>query len=329
MRMSRTGALRLQAVLAASALAGLLGCATVEVWFGARIRLDRTPMVAMVAELGGGPGIGPGQTLPLLAQFTGPDGTIYLTEGEGQGKVMWRDLKLDPSVVSVDAKGRVSLPADPRLSDGRTGHVALSVPSQPGLKVDLDIPIRYDLAFAKGYAGRKGADGGDGFAGQDGSTGSSGSIDPASPSPGASGGDGTGGSNGGDGGPGGDGPAVTVRVALRSGIRPLLMVRCEGDGQTDRFLVDPAGGSLAVRSQGGPGGRGGRGGAGGRGGSGGSGSPSGNSGSDGSRGWDGTDGRPGRDGPVTVVYDAAAKPFLGAIRAAGAVFREEPVEPVW
>jgi len=329
MRMSRTWVLLLQASLTASVLAALIGCATVEVWFGSRIRLDRTPMTAMVVELGGGPALGPGRTLPLLVQMQGKDGKTYLTEGEGQGQVMWKDFRIDASVVAVDAKGRVSLPADPRLSEGRTGHLVLSVPSQPGLKAELDVPIRYDLAFSRKYSGRAGTDGSDGMAGMDGSWGASGSTDPASPSPGSDGGSGGNGSNGGDGGPGGAGPAVRVRVALQAGTRPLLMVTCEGNGGTDRFLVDPKGGSLAIESLGGPGGRGGRGGAGGRGGTGGSGIPPGHNGSDGLRGWDGHDGRPGPAGPVTVVFDPAVRPFLGAIQAGGAALQEDRVEPAW
>jgi len=127
---------------------------------------------------------------------------------------------------------------------------------------------------------------------------------------------------------------VQVRVALRSGSHPLLQVSVFAAGHQKLYLVDPQGGSLAVKADGGPGGSGGKGGRGGRGGSGGIGSPNGNSGRDGSDGRNGFDGSPGKGGSITVTYDPQAKPFLAAIHLSNQggprpVFKEEPVAPLW
>lgn len=98
--------------------------------------------------------------------------------------------------------------------------------------------------------------------------------------------------------------------------------------------MDPAGGALTVKADGGPGGSGGRGGRGGQGGSGGIGTPSGSSGMSGSDGRNGFDGSPGRGGTITVTYDPQVKPFLAEIHLSNvggppATFKEEPVAPLW
>jgi hypothetical protein len=324
------------ALLGIVSLLALTGCSTVEVWFGYRIRLDKTPMTSMQVSIPKGPGLVPGGHAGMVVTMVGKDGNPYATEGKGKGKVLWEDLSVTSTVVSVDNKGRVSLPPDPRQSDGKVGHVVITAPSQPELRAELDIPPHYDFAFTCTFQGRAGFSGMDGSAGMDGMSGSMGSTDPANPSSGGNGTSGSNGSDGADGGTGGDGPAVVVRVALRPGPRPLLMASCTGGGREDFFLVDPQGGQLAVRSDGGPGGSGGRGGRGGRGGMGGSGTPSGSSGSDGMSGRDGNSGWPGKAGHVTVIYDPAVKPFLAAILANGAGFgqsgvdfQEAPVPPLW
>jgi len=168
----------------------------------------------------------------------------------------------------------------------------------------------------------------------DGASGSMGSMDPNNPQPGGNGGDGTDGSNGQDGGPGGDAPPVQVRVALRSGSHSLLQVSVSAQGHEKFYLVDPQGGSLTVKADGGPGGSGGRGGRGGRGGSGGMGTPSGSSGRNGSDGRNGWDGPRGKGGSITVTYDPQMKPFLGVIHLSNTngprpVFKEEPVAALW
>ena len=310
------------------------GCASVQVKMGWKVYLDRTPVKSIEASLPQGPGIAPGQKSPLVVTVVEPDGATLVTEGQGGGKVMWRDLQLTSEVVTVNQKGIVSLAKDPRISDGKTGHVTVTVPSHPDLKTELEIPFRYNIAFAASFSGSNGMDGARGSDGMDGSSGSMGSTDPNNPSAGGDGGNGSDGSNGQDGSPGGDAPPVQVQVALRSGTNPLLQVSVSAAGHKKFFLVDPNGGSLAVRADGGAGGSGGRGGRGGRGGSGGIGSPSGSNGRDGSDGRSGWDGSSGRGGLITVMYDPQAKPYLSIIHPSSQngptpVFREATVASLW
>jgi hypothetical protein len=208
------------------------------------------------------------------------------------------------------------------------------VPSHPDLRVELDIPITYDYSFVANFSGSRGSDGMNGSDGIDGTSGSMGSTDPNNPSPGGDGSNGTDGSNGQDGGPGGNAPSVDVRVALRAGAHPLLQVSVSAAGKRRLYLVDPQGGALSVKADGGPGGSGGNGGRGGRGGSGGMGTPNGNSGHDGSDGRSGFDGSPGKGGAITVTYDPQVRPFINIIHVSSqggppTVFQVEPVAPLW
>jgi len=257
-----------------------------------------------------------------------------VTEGKGGGKVLWNDIAVMPTVVTYDKKGNVSLPHDPRKSDGKLAHVSITVPSHPDLRTELDIPITYDYTFVANFSGSSGSSGMNGSDGMNGTGGSMGSMDPNNPSPGGDGGNGTDGSNGQDGGNGGDAPAVQVRVTLRSGPHPLLQVSVLAAGKQRLYLVDPQGGALWVKADGGPAGSGGRGGRGGRGGSGGIGTPNGNSGRDGLDGRNGFDGSAGKGGSITVTYHPQAKPFLSAIHLTNKggpspVFKEEPVAALW
>jgi hypothetical protein len=315
-------------------LLGLTGCASVQVKMGWKVYLDRTPVKSIEASLPQGPGIAPGQKSPLVVTITQPDGATLVTEGKGGGKVMWQDLQLTSDVVQVSQKGIVSLSKDPRTSDGKIGLVTVTVPSHPDLKAELEIPFRYNIAFVANFSGSKGMDGASGSDGLDGSSGSMGSTDPNNPSAGGDGGNGSDGSNGQDGSPGGDAPPVQVQVALQPGANPLLQISVSAAGHKKLYLVDPNGGSLAVRCDGGAGGSGGRGGRGGRGGSGGIGSPSGSNGRDGSDGRNGWDGSAGRGGLITVTYDPQTKRYLGAIHPSSQngpapVFRESAVAPLW
>jgi hypothetical protein len=313
----------------------LCGCSSVQVRLGRKVYLNKTPITSMTVSLPKDPGVAPGEKSPLVAVVTQPDGTVLITEGTGRGKVMWKDLTVTASVVSVNKKGIVSLSRDPRISDGKMGHVTIAVPSHPGISAELDIPLRYDYNFASNFSGGSGSNGFNGTDGIDGMSGSMGSVDPDNPSPGGDGSNGTNGSDGQDGGAGMDGPAVQVRMTLRSGNHPLLQVGVSAVGHKERFyLVDPNGGSLTVKTEGGPGGSGGKGGRGGRGGSGGIGSPNGQSGSDGLSGRDGNDGAAGNAGDITVTYDPQAKLFLTALHLSNQggpppVFHEESVAPLW
>jgi hypothetical protein len=288
----------------------------------------------MQTSLPKGPAISPGQKLALVVQFTQPDGKILVTEGQGKGKVLWQDLSVTASVVTADQKGNVRLSGDPRISDGKTAHVTITVPTHPDLRAELDIPITYDYNFIANFSGSPGADGLNGTDGIGGTPGSMGSIDPNNPSPGGDGGNGADGSNGQDGSNGGNAPNVQVFVTLRSGTHPLLQISVSAAGKTRLYLVDPQGGALTVKADGGPGGSGGKGGRGGRGGSGGSGSPNGNNGRDGADGRNGFDGSPGKGGSIRVAYDPQAKPHLTALHLSNRggplpSFNEQLIAPLW
>ena len=317
-----------------AAVVALTGCAAIQVKMGMRVYLEKIPITSIQAKQGDGQGMAPGEKSPLIVTVTQPDGTVLTTEGKGHGKVLWKDLMVTPVILSANKKGVVSLSQDPRISDGKAGHVVVTVPSHPGLRADLDIPVEYDRQFTANFSGRDGYSGTNGSSGMDGSSGSSGSFDPDHPSAGGDGSDGSSGSDGSNGGDGEDGPPVLVRIALRPGSHPLLQAAVVARGIGKLFLVDPQGGSLTVRDDGGSGGSGGKGGRGGRGGSGGIGSPNGSSGHDGMDGHDGSSGSPGKGGSITVIYDPQARPYLGTLRLSNAggprpVFKEQAMGPLW
>lgn len=327
---------RCAACLVATFSFWLSGCAAIQVHIlKSKVYLNTFPATTMAVSLPKGPGIAPGDKLPLVVTFTTPDGRAFTTEGAGHGKILWQDLKVSANVASVNNKGVLSLPADPRSSDGKLPHVTVTATSHPDLKAELDIPLRYDRSFAAIFEGGTGSNGANGTDGIDGTSGMMGSIDPDHPQAGGDGSDGTNGSDGQNGEDGSDGPPVLVRVTLRQTSRTsLLQVAVQAERQLTMFLVDPHGGSLTVKSVGGDGGSGGKGGRGGRGGSGGIGFPNGQNGHDGSDGHDGMSGSPGRNGRITVIYDPKVKPFLSALRLPRSnrpvpVFSEEPVGPLW
>lgn len=211
--------------------------------------------------------------------------------------MLFDSFAIEASLVSVSGRGVVGLPSDPRLSEGRTPHVRVSVVGQPEVVGELDIPVRHDARFAARFVGEPGADGKAGRDGERGADGASGSLGPDGQSQGGNGADGGDGSDGESGGDGGPGPMVRVWIGMAPAYPPRLRVRVVGGSQERFFLIDPQGGSLRVESNGGPGGAGGDGGRGGPGGSGGSGFPPGmpgSSGRDGRHGWSGSDGPPGR-----------------------------------
>jgi hypothetical protein len=300
--------------LLCTSLVLLAGCSAINIKLGRRVDLTKTPVTSIDLSLPKGPGIAPGQKLPMLVTAMQANGKVLLTEGAGKGKMQWKDLKVTPTIVTADSKGNVLLSRDPRVSDGKTGHVSVSIPSQPAIApAELDIPFRYNVAFTCNFSGATGSSGNNGFDGQSGTPGSMGSTDPNSPSAGGDGGNGTDGSDGGDGGPGGNAPAVQVQMTLQAGTQLLVQAEVSASGKHRYYLIDPVGGSLAVRADGGAGGAGGRGGTGGSGGSGGSGSPSGSSGQSGHDGRNGQAGGMGRGGPITVLYDPTTKPYLNLL----------------
>jgi hypothetical protein len=322
------------ACVGAASLLALSGCAAVQVKLGMKVYLAKTPITSIDVSQPKGPGIGPGQSSPLVVEVTQPDGKILQTEGAGKGKVLWQDLVVTPTVVTVNKKGVLSLPKDPRKSEGELPHITITVPSHPELRAELDIPLRYDYNFVSNFSGSAGSSGLNGTDGSSGTSGSPGSMDPNNPSPGGNGTNGGDGSNGQDGNAGGDAPPVQIQVTLLPGSHPLLQASVSAANHKRLYLVDPQGGSLTVKADGGSGGSGGRGGRGGQGGSGGMGSPSGNSGSNGSDGRNGSDGSAGRGGRITLTYDPQVKPYLAAIHLSSQngpkpIFQEAPVAPLW
>jgi hypothetical protein len=320
--------------LVVTSLLAVSGCTSIKVKLGMRVYLDQTPVTSIKASPPKGPAIAPGEKLSLMVEFTQPDGKALVTEGQGKGKVLWSDLRVTPTVVTANKKGVLRLPGGPRVSDGKIAQVTITVPSHPDLRAELDIPITYDYNFVSNFSGSPGPSGMNGSDAMDGTSGSMGSLNPNNPSPGGNGGNGTDGSSGQDGGNGGDAPPVQIRVTLRPGTPPLLQASVSAAGKQRLYLVDPQGGALTGKADGGPGGSGGKGGRRGRGGSGGVGIPNGSSGSNGSDGRKGFDGSPGRAGSITVTYGPQAKPYLTAIHLVNKggpppVFREEPVAPLW
>jgi hypothetical protein len=320
----------------ASALFSTSGCTSLRVATGQRIRLTETqvypPLTAGLAQ--NCVMICPGGYAYMLATLKGPNGETLVTEGEGRGKVLWQDLHVACSVVSYNGSGGLHLSPDPRLSDGQTPHVVVTVPNRPELRAEFDVPIAYNAGFAANFSGQTGFSGRDGYNGTDGANGRAGSTDQQNPSPGGNGSNGTNGTDGENGQPGGDAPAVLVRATLKAGAYPLLQIYVSCGGIDKYFLVDPNGGFLTIYADAGLGGAGGRGGRGGTGGSGGAGRPNGRNGANGANGRDGFAAPAGNGGAITVIYDPAVQPYLSAIRLSSRngpapVFQQEPVAPLW
>ena len=142
-----------------AAVMGMTGCTAIRVTLGMRVHLAKMPVTTMEASLPNGPAVVPGQTSPLVVTFTDPSGKEWVTEGKGKGKILWSDLTVTPSVVTVNKKGVLSLAHDPRKSDGKIGQVEISVPSHPELHASLTVPVRYDYPFAANFNGVNGSSG--------------------------------------------------------------------------------------------------------------------------------------------------------------------------
>jgi hypothetical protein len=311
----------------------LTGCAAIQVHLGMKVYLAKTQVSSIDVRQAKAPGIGPGQKSSLVVAVTEPSGKVLQTAG-ASSKIMWQDLSVTAAVVSVNKKGVITLPRDPRKTVGKLPHVTITVPSHPGLTAELDIPLRYDYKFSANFSGSSGSNGSSGSDGQAGSSGSAGSTDPNSPSPGRNGGDGTNGSDGRNGEDGGNAPPVQVQIALAPGPHSLLQFEVSAVGHNRYYLVDPQGGSLTVSADGGSVGQGGKGGRGGSGGSGGIGTPNGSDGHSGLDGRDGMAGSDGRGGAITVTYDPAVEPYLGTVHLSSQngprpVYQKQPVAPLW
>jgi hypothetical protein len=334
-------------------LVALAGCSDLAVRLGLRTRLDKLPVTSIAASLVGKDGsvpvtaLAPGAFARLVVVASTQDGRQFVTVGAGHGKVLLDSFVLTPDLVQLGRRGKVSMPADPRLSDGKVASIHIATVGHPDVITDLDIAVRYDVAFVADYSGAdgmKGIDGSDGLDGLPGSDANPAPPDPLTglPGPEGAGGDGGNGGNGGDGGAGGDGApgaAVHVWLRLKSGTDSLLQAKVSGGARDSYYLVEAKGGSLKVAANGGSGGDGGAAGRAGRGGSGGTGNPSGLRGRDGfagSAGWRGND---GAAGTITVSVDPAAQPFVNILSLSNhsgsgrpgpaPSFVIEPVPPLW
>jgi hypothetical protein len=87
--------------LGMAAMLALSGCAAVQVKLGMKVYLAKTPITSIDVGQPKGPGIGPGQSSPLVVEFTQPDGKVLQTEGAGKGKVLWQDFVVTPTVVTA------------------------------------------------------------------------------------------------------------------------------------------------------------------------------------------------------------------------------------
>jgi hypothetical protein len=330
----------------------LVGCAAITQFLGLRIGLEKIPVTAVSAALVdqfGAPvaALGPGQSARLVLIATARDGKQYPSVGAGHGKVAMSNYAITATIVTVDKRGKVSLPPDPRVSEGKVGHLRIVPIAHPEVAAELDVPVRYDIAFAVDFSGADGMDGMDGTDGTDGMAGTDGTpgtTDPltgltSSQGPGGNGGNGGDGGDGGNGWDGSPGQAVHAWVRVAPGAKPLLQVKVIAGARQSLYLIDPNGGSLKITSDGGRGGQGGHGGRGGSGGAGGTGFPDGTRGFDGRRGFDGQAGSAGAAGTIAISVDPAAQRYLRCItwsnRSGGGApgpppkITVEPVAPLW
>jgi hypothetical protein len=87
-------------VLLVAMLASMLGCSSVAVFLGLRIRLDKLPVTAVSASLANARGgsainaLAPGQSAQLVIVATTQDGKQYPTVGIGKGKVAFDNYTL-------------------------------------------------------------------------------------------------------------------------------------------------------------------------------------------------------------------------------------------
>ncbi|MBK8727430.1 MAG: hypothetical protein IPL96_15675 [Holophagaceae bacterium] len=333
--------MRTQPLVLLTSLALLLtACAPIQSAVGSRSRLDKTPLKAVSVELAEGSTLYPGGTAKLVARATAEDGQVLVTEGAGGGTVRWDSYRLVAHDATVQAGGVVALDEDPRAYAARALRVSLTALSNPERRAEVELPVRFDKAFTADFSGAPGRPGFPGSAGNAGAMGIDGSLDRSNPTQGVEGGPGWEGTPGGRGGDGADGADLQVHATLHPGPGPLLQVRVTAGGTARYFLVDPKGGSLLIRSDGGTPGAGGKGGKGGAGGIGGLGVPQGRPGPAGSDGRAGARGSGGSGGRITVWLDPSAQPYAQVLRFSNqgrsgghdgppVVIREAVVPPLW
>ncbi|MEL6342495.1 MAG: hypothetical protein AAFV53_05140 [Myxococcota bacterium] len=267
------------------------------------------------------PNLYPRGTFGLIATAVLADGTQLRSAGAGGGKTQWSDYAIDV-ISGTFADGAIRPYADPRQIRDHAVMIRAENVHDSNDTATLEIPVTYAVDY---HLHRNGEGGPDGDWGRRGAAGGQGAD--SSDRDGGDGGDGGDGERGQTGGGGAPGQSVLVQVdAIQDPIlsKTLLRVVCSGDNQTERYLIDPDGGTLVIHARGGqggdggPGGRGGDGGNGGRGSNPGSGSDAyegtgGNGGDGGDGGQGGDGGRGGDGGAVTVIVDPSARAFRDRI----------------
>jgi hypothetical protein len=287
---------------------------SIKLALGLRERLDDKHVTSITASLADPDGIGPGQSTRLIIVANTLEGKQLVTVGPGHGRVLFSSFTYSSIVANVGKRGIVSLPDDPRVTEGKTPRIHIATIGHPAVVADLDVPVRYDVPFQADFSGHDGADGDNGSDGTAGSDGANGSTDPNRPVRGSNGGDGGRGRDGREGSDGGNGRTVDAWLTVRPGAKPMLQARLITDDAVEiLYLIDPLGGSLTIATNGGKGGTGGRGGNGGAPGRGGNGDPMGRDGQAGSPGTPGRDGRPGMPGEIHLAVDPSAVPYLDRI----------------
>jgi hypothetical protein len=150
----------------------LPGCTELGVRLGFRTRLDNVLVSAVSASLVGQrdrrpvEALGPGQSADLVIVAVTPKGEQLVTAGAGGGKVVFDSYRVDASVVSVSGNGRVSMPSDPAVSEGRQGHLRITPLGHPDIVTEIDIPVRYDITYEVSFSGANGASGADALRGR-------------------------------------------------------------------------------------------------------------------------------------------------------------------
>ncbi|MGZ3459939.1 MAG: hypothetical protein ACXU86_15710, partial [Archangium sp.] len=310
----------LRAVLPLALLWLAPGCETFQTALGMKQDLRGKPIQHLEAEVRGGSALCPGAHKPLVVTAILDDGTRLVSEGAGGGKLLWDSFRLQPvGALTVSPQGELFLDKDPQRHTA--GPLAVRVEALGASRatvVEVPLSARYDCAFVADFSGKPGHPGANG---QNGSLGLDGHDIPdasmSSARRGISGGYGGPGANGSVGETGQGGDNVEVEVSLAgSAEHPLLQVLTRGvsSGRSERFLVEPQGGSLTIRTHGGTGGAGGRGGIGGSGGQGGDGLPPGNGGNGGAGGSGGNGGDGGPGGHILVRLTPEARAYQQVLR---------------
>jgi hypothetical protein len=152
-RLSVLQVLRRPALLALAPAVFLAGCTQMKIDMGMRMLIAKLPVNSIEVHLAKSQGVAPGQNAPLVVTFAGSNGQSWATEGAGRGAIMWEDLTITPTIVAYNNDGTLSLPVDPRLSDGKTGHVVVTLAFNPNLRAETDVPVRYDVKYYAEFNG--------------------------------------------------------------------------------------------------------------------------------------------------------------------------------